>query len=115
MVNKVRASTNPEWLKVLPYLQDMILCAKEAKGRRIGFYGEHSIGKSSLINTILGDNLLPMSASSTCTAAVLEIMPWDRPHYLVSIYFVSPEEWDLEIEMARNLSTVTSANTLPGR
>lgn len=79
VVDEARAGTDPEWLKVLPYLQDMILRAKEAEGRRVGFYGERGVGKSSLINAILGVNLLPVSSSSTCTAAVSEIMPWDLP------------------------------------
>ncbi len=93
-----------EWKhKVQPYLQEILLHTKEAEGRRIGFYGERGAGKSSLINAILGVNLLPTHVSTTCTAAVSEITAWDKRFYHARIFFISQQEWQMEVEMARDL------------
>jgi GTPase SAR1 family protein len=93
-----------EWRnKVKPYLQEILLHAKEATGRRIGFYGDCGVGKSSLLNAILGVKLLPTAMTSTCTAAVLEITAWSKPFYHAHIFFIPQPEWDQEVEMAHDL------------
>ncbi|KAL6059208.1 Nuclear GTPase SLIP-GC [Balamuthia mandrillaris] len=94
-----------EWKLVKLYLQEILLHAKEAQGRRIGFYGERGAGKSSLINAVLqlDTPLLPTSATSTCTAAVSEITSWDRDLFQARVLFISQLDWEHEVEVAKDL------------
>ncbi|KAL6059207.1 Nuclear GTPase SLIP-GC [Balamuthia mandrillaris] len=94
-----------EWKLVKLYLQEILLHAKEAQGRRIGFYGERGAGKSSLINAVLqlDTPLLPTSATSTCTAAVSEITSWDRDLFQARVFFISQLDWEHEVEVAKDL------------
>jgi len=40
---------------------------------RLGFIGPRGVGKSTLINHILGENLLPTDPLGTATASIIEI------------------------------------------
>ncbi|KAL6060073.1 Nuclear GTPase SLIP-GC [Balamuthia mandrillaris] len=98
-------NSSEEWKLVKLYLQEILLHAKEAQGRRIGFYGERGAGKSSLINAVLqlDTPLLPTSATSTCTAAVSEITSWDRDLFQARVFFISQLDWEHEVEVAKDL------------
>eukprot|EP01087_Luapelamoeba_hula_P010688 TRINITY_DN2835_c0_g2_i2.p1 TRINITY_DN2835_c0_g2~~TRINITY_DN2835_c0_g2_i2.p1 ORF type:complete len:1055 (+),score=138.46 TRINITY_DN2835_c0_g2_i2:30-3194(+) len=66
----------------------------EDYGVRIGLYGQRGTGKSSLINALLGFELLPTHASVTATAVVTEVKVREEPGYLAEITFMPVEEFD---------------------
>lgn len=56
------------------------------------FVGESRHGKSTLINCLLGDRILPTSADIACTSSIIEICY--GKDYVVEVDVFSKEEWD---------------------
>lgn len=74
---------------------------KEVK-LRCGFLGSTGSGKSSLINSLLGFNLLPTSSYRASTAVVVEIA-WNddmsaETAFRAKINFIRAEDWRAELE-----------------
>uniref|UniRef100_A0A8C2BIR0 Dynamin N-terminal domain-containing protein n=1 Tax=Cyprinus carpio TaxID=7962 RepID=A0A8C2BIR0_CYPCA len=70
------------------------------KKATIGVFGRTGVGKSSLINAVLGEtNLLPSSDMSACTSVITQVEAnLSNSNYTAEIEFlISKEEWENEI------------------
>ncbi|KAF4115115.1 hypothetical protein G5714_002604 [Onychostoma macrolepis] len=69
------------------------------KKATIGMFGRTGVGKSSLINAILGEKyLLPSSCTSACTSVITQVEAnLSDSNYTAEIEFISKEEWENEI------------------
>ncbi|KAI0315373.1 hypothetical protein OF83DRAFT_1173899 [Amylostereum chailletii] len=65
---------------------------------RIGLCGVTGAGKSSLLNALLGDNLIPTSSFRACTATVTEVSYHPLPEIHACVLFVTEDEWRGEIQ-----------------
>jgi GTPase SAR1 family protein len=60
----------------------------------IGVYGESGAGKSSVLNSVIGEYVLPTNSSAGCTAAATELVY--RPHgYQVSVQFMDKQTFNI--------------------
>ncbi|KAF8589963.1 hypothetical protein K439DRAFT_1628171 [Ramaria rubella] len=65
----------------------------------IAVCGATGAGKSSLLNAILDDNIVPTSGMRACTAVVTEIAYHDKPTIDADVSFLSLAEWKEELEV----------------
>ncbi|KAI0791221.1 hypothetical protein C8Q75DRAFT_65827 [Abortiporus biennis] len=56
-------------------------------------------GKSSLINSLLDDNILPTSGLRACTSVAIEIRYHDKPTIKADINFFTPAQWRQEVAL----------------
>ncbi|KAI1792937.1 hypothetical protein LXA43DRAFT_1129135 [Ganoderma leucocontextum] len=64
----------------------------------IAFCGETGAGKSSLINALLGENIVRTSGMAACTAVVTEIRYNPKNTIEAEIEYLTPSEWKDEVE-----------------
>ncbi|KAK1224423.1 hypothetical protein PQX77_012719 [Marasmius sp. AFHP31] len=85
------------WCKELDAL------AKEAQPATvIAVCGGTGAGKSSLLNAVLQENILPTSGMSACTGVVTEIGYREKPGIEAEIEFLTEDEWRTEISVLRD-------------
>ncbi|KAL0932899.1 tat pathway signal sequence [Colletotrichum truncatum] len=94
LVMKSHVDVN-DWNDNLGFLQE----AQKSREILVGVTGETGLGKSSLINALLGYNIVPTSQSEACTAAVC-IFGWndERKKFKASITFKSRETVETELD-----------------
>ncbi|KAL1734274.1 hypothetical protein EV714DRAFT_202750 [Schizophyllum commune] len=63
----------------------------------IAVCGETGAGKSSLLNAILDDNIVPTSGMRACTAVVTEIAYHNKPVIEADVSFLTETEWKQEL------------------
>ncbi|XP_056336207.1 nuclear GTPase SLIP-GC-like [Danio aesculapii] len=73
------------------------------KGRRkkatIGVFGKSGEGKSSLLNSVLGKDLLPSGCYGACTAVTTQVEAnLEDSDYKAEIELISKEEWEKELK-----------------
>ncbi|KAJ2931653.1 hypothetical protein H1R20_g5445, partial [Candolleomyces eurysporus] len=68
----------------------------------IAVCGATGAGKSSILNAVLDDNIVPTSGMRACTAVVTEIAYHDKRTINGDISFLSAEEWKQELEVLRH-------------
>src|SRR5262245_47865540 len=60
----------------------------------IAFLGPSQQGKSSLINALLGENILAVGGSvGACTCVITSVHYRDAPQYRAEIDFISMQDW----------------------
>ncbi|KAH7037892.1 uncharacterized protein B0I36DRAFT_428435 [Microdochium trichocladiopsis] len=72
----------------------------------LGIVGSTGVGKSSLVNTLLGgDDLVPTDCALACTSVVTEISYNDSEAedelYQAKVAYIDPVEWKAELELLR--------------
>ncbi|KAG7097036.1 hypothetical protein E1B28_004429 [Marasmius oreades] len=65
----------------------------------IAICGATGAGKSSILNAILEDNIVPTSGMRACTAVVTEISYHDKPTVDADVSFLSADEWKQELSV----------------
>ncbi|KIY51603.1 hypothetical protein FISHEDRAFT_11570, partial [Fistulina hepatica ATCC 64428] len=89
--NKLRKDV---WLREIQKLR-----GQGAPSVLVAVCGETGAGKSSLLNAILDDNIVPTSGMRACTAVVTEISYHDKPTIEADVTFLSLGEWKAELEL----------------
>lgn len=77
-------------------LQDMRAYAKAHNSVSIAFVGGTGTGKSTLINALLGTEIMPTHSFRTCTSAAIEIAYAQRKTWQAHIQFLPLSEWEAE-------------------
>jgi Dynamin family len=65
---------------------------------RIALIGTTGAGKSSLLNAILGQEILPVGVMEPCTAFVTTVSHSSDPGYYVKVSFCTREEWRTDLD-----------------
>ncbi|KZT35091.1 hypothetical protein SISSUDRAFT_1064774 [Sistotremastrum suecicum HHB10207 ss-3] len=81
----------------------------------IAICGATGAGKSSLMNAILDDNIVPTSGMRACTSVVVEVSYNAGPDIISDVFFLSREEWEAELTaMLQQIRTSTRDNDEDG-
>jgi hypothetical protein len=84
-----------EWQREI----DLIRTQIESPERiRIALIGSTGAGKSTFLNAVLGQEVLPVGVMQPCTAFVTLVRKSETPGYSVAVDFCSRAEWDAEVE-----------------
>lgn len=84
-----------EWRKEL----DLIRGQMERPDRvRIALVGSTGAGKSTFLNAVLGQEVLPVGVMQPCTAFVTLVRQSETPGFTVGVEFCSRDEWRAEVE-----------------
>ncbi|KAG5260581.1 hypothetical protein AALO_G00305130 [Alosa alosa] len=76
----------------------------KSKKTKVGVFGRTGVGKSYLINTILGENLLPSGSGSACTSGVIQVEANTRDsNFIAELEFISEQEWEQELKSLRQI------------
>ncbi|KAJ7904438.1 hypothetical protein B0H14DRAFT_3079313 [Mycena olivaceomarginata] len=103
MVNKLASSI--QVLQLGPrrkevWLRDTTsLRSQGAPSTLIAVCGATGAGKSSILNAILDDNIVPTSGMRACTAVVTEIAHHKKKTIDADVSFLSKEEWKAELQI----------------
>ncbi|RDB22483.1 Nuclear GTPase SLIP-GC [Hypsizygus marmoreus] len=102
MVNSIKASLKQlklgsklrqdVWLREIESLQ-----SQGAPTTLIAVCGATGAGKSSILNAILDDNIVPTSGMRACTAVVTELAYHNKPTIDADVSFLSEAEWKQEL------------------
>jgi hypothetical protein len=83
-----------------PIFDELQNCCDSITINRIGFLGIRGAGKTSLINSIAGFDLLPEGRHAPTTACITEVCGWEKNIFHATIFFLSREDWDAEVKRA---------------
>ncbi|KAJ7129761.1 hypothetical protein C8R44DRAFT_777600 [Mycena epipterygia] len=103
MVNKLAASI--EGLQLGPRRREVwlrntaSLRSQGVPSTLIAICGATGAGKSSILNAILDDNIVPTSGMRACTAVVTEIAYHKKKTIDADVSFLSEAEWKAELEI----------------
>ncbi|XP_072530452.1 nuclear GTPase SLIP-GC-like isoform X2 [Salminus brasiliensis] len=92
--------------KFIEYIRENItkLDAGITKKTTVGVFGRTGAGKSSLINAILGEDLLPSGTLCACTSVIIQIEAnVTDSSYTAEIEFISKEAWEDELKTILNV------------
>jgi predicted GTPase len=78
---------------------DLIRALVERPDRiRIALVGTTGAGKSTFLNAVLGQEILPVGVMQPCTAFVISVVRSKDSQYEVSVQFCTSEEWKKDLE-----------------
>ncbi|MBZ5627184.1 MAG: dynamin family protein, partial [Acidobacteriia bacterium] len=84
-----------QWRKQLAEIQAML---KSPTQVRIALVGTTGAGKSTFLNAVLGQEVLPVGVMAPCTAFVTAVRHATGPGYKVQVQFVTPDEWRKDLD-----------------
>ena len=84
-----------QWRQELEQIRALV----EKPGQvRIALVGTTGAGKSTFLNAVLGQELLPVGVMQPCTAFVTVVRYLAGPGYRITVQFCSPLEWRSDLE-----------------
>nr|XP_033500421.1 nuclear GTPase SLIP-GC-like isoform X1 [Epinephelus lanceolatus] len=84
--------------KLHQFLKKKIKDLEIDKRELVGVFGRTGAGKSTLINTVIGEkNLLPSGSVSACTSFMIKVEANMQKQYEAEIEFITEEEWKDEL------------------
>lgn len=83
------------WKKELELIQSRI---DQPNRLRIALVGTTGAGKSTFLNAVLGQQLLPVSVMSPCTAFVTTVSNSSEGGFRVTVQFCTKEEWEHDLQ-----------------
>lgn len=83
------------WCKELDEVEALVERPARA---RIALVGTTGAGKSTFLNAVLGQEVLPVSVMQPCTAFVTAVSHSPNPGYEVTVQFCTPQEWRTDLE-----------------
>ncbi|XP_029015470.1 nuclear GTPase SLIP-GC-like [Betta splendens] len=91
--------------KLNAFVKNKICDLENNKRELVGVFGKTGAGKSSLINTIIGEyNLLPSGGIKACTSVMIKVETnMDKLKYEAEIEFIPKEDWKDEIWSLNNI------------
>jgi hypothetical protein len=93
------ASAHPlelaSWRKELGLIRSLV---EDPDRVRIALIGTTGAGKSSLLNAILGQEILPVGVMEPCTAFVTTVSHSAEPGYRVNVNFCTRKEWEEDLD-----------------
>jgi hypothetical protein len=84
-----------QWRKQLTEIQATLQAPAEV---RIALVGTTGAGKSTFLNAVLGQEVLPVGVMAPCTAFVTAVRYAPGSEYKVQVLFVTPEEWRKDLD-----------------
>lgn len=88
------------WAKRLADLEEELRRPPET---HIALIGSTGAGKSTLMNALLGAQILPVSSMKPCTAVITTVRFASRNSYQAKISFLSQQEWEKELYASAEL------------
>ncbi len=80
---------------------------------RIALLGSTGAGKSTLINALLGESILPTSSTGVCTATVTSVQHTEEKIYRAKITFLKIADWEKELDDLKKLTDKTIEEDSP--
>lgn len=104
---QVSPVTKPEWSGDLTRWRTEIARIREDLDRpttaRIALVGTTGAGKSSLLNAVLGAEVLPVGVMEPCTSFVTTVGRSKHSGYAVTVRFCTLEEWEQELQSLQSM------------
>jgi hypothetical protein len=101
LTTTVREAIRPEWKPQLDAWFQETLRLREALSTRevvrVAMVGTTGAGKSSLLNAVLGAEVLPVGVMEPCTAFVTRVQRSDDQQFHATISYSTADEWEAEI------------------
>jgi GTPase SAR1 family protein len=88
-------------------LEELKLASDNPPDIPIALIGPARVGKSTLINSLLGARILSEDDRRFCTAAITVLRFHDNSFYEARLQFSSAEDWALELETCREILSTT--------
>ncbi|XP_062382193.1 nuclear GTPase SLIP-GC-like isoform X2 [Sardina pilchardus] len=103
-MKKIEADANEETDAFSQYIRSLIKDPKSKK-TKVGVIGRTGVGKSYLINTILGEKVLPSGSELACTSVIIQVEANDpqKTDFTAEIKLISKQDWEHELEILRQI------------
>lgn len=101
LTTTVAEATRPEWRHQLnAWIQETRRLREAMSAReivRVAMVGTTGAGKSSLLNAVLGAEVLPVGVMEPCTAFVTRVRSSEDQQFHTTISYSTADEWEAEI------------------
>lgn len=87
-----------EWQRWQTELQSMRAALDHPQSVRIAMVGTTGAGKSTFLNALLGQQVLPVGVMAPVTAFVTLVRYHEAPSYRIEVVFASRAEWEEDID-----------------
>ncbi|CAF1477938.1 unnamed protein product [Adineta ricciae] len=83
-------------IKARPILEQITPLSESMKHKTIGVIGSAGSDKSSFLNSILSDELLPNDRRESCIESISVLSSWNQAYYELIVFFNPKDQWKME-------------------